>query len=159
MVTASPSYRPDELLLVTAVVVVSAVPYTAGLSATRVLLASARTRTVAAAAVAASVLNVVLNLWWIPAWGILGAALATYVAYTLQHVIQLLPTRGRPRSTTYAGLAQAVAGLVLAVAVVELPTDVLGLALRGVLAVACLGWFAAVYLGIRSRSALPEASR
>jgi O-antigen/teichoic acid export membrane protein len=158
-VWAPPSYRPDELLLVTAVIVVSAVPYTAGLSATRVLLASARTRTVAAAAVAASVLNVVLNLWWIPVWGILGAALATYVAYTLQHVILLLPTRGRPRSTTYAGLAQAVAGLVVAVAVVELPTDVLGLALRGVLAVACLGWFAAVYLGIRSRSALPEASR
>ena len=158
-VWAPASYRPDELLLVTAVVVVSAVPYTAGLSATRVLLASSRTRTVAAAAVAASVLNVVLNLWWIPVWGILGAALATYVAYTLQHVILLLPTRGRPYSNTHAGLVQAVAALVVAVAVVGLPTDVAGLVVRGVLGVACLGWFAAVHLGIRSRSALPEAPR
>jgi Na+-driven multidrug efflux pump len=158
-VWAPPSYRPDELLLVTAVVVVSAVPYTAGLSATRVLLASARTRTVAAAAVAASVLNVVLNLWWIPVWGILGAALATYLAYTLQHVILLLPTRGRPHSSTRAGLAQAVAGLVAAITVVALPTDVAGLVLRGVLGLACLGWFASAYVGIRSRSALPEDPR
>ncbi len=156
---APASYRPDELLLVTAVVVVSAVPYTAGLSATRVLLASSRTRTVALSAVVASVLNIALNLWWIPLWGIVGAALATYVAYTLQHVILLLPTRGRPSSTTYAGLAQAVAGLVAAIAVVELPTDVAGLVLRGVLGVACLGWFAAAYVGIRSRSAVLEVPR
>jgi O-antigen/teichoic acid export membrane protein len=156
---APASYRPDELLMVTAVVVVSAVPYTAGLSATRVLLASSRTRTVALAAVVASVVNVVLNLWWIPVWGILGAALATYLAYTLQHVILLLPTRGRPHSSTRAGLAQAVAGLVAAIAVVVLPTDVAGLVLRGVLGLACLGWFASAYVGIRSRSALPEDPR
>ncbi len=81
------------------------------------------------------------------------------MAYALQHVILLLPTRGRPHSTTRAGLAQAVAGLVGAIAVVGLPTDVPGLVLRGVLGVACLGWFVVSYLGIRSRSALPEAPR
>ena len=156
---APPSYRPDELLLLTAVVVVSAVPYTAGLSATRVLLASSRTRTVALAAVVASVVNVVLNLWWIPVWGILGAALATYVAYTLQHVILLLPTRGRPHSTTHAGLAQAVAGLVAAIAVVGLPTDVPGLVLRGVLGLACLGWFVSAYAAIRSAFRTPGGPR
>jgi O-antigen/teichoic acid export membrane protein len=158
-VWAPPSYRPDGLLLVFAVVVVSVVPYAAGYSATRVLLAASRTRTVAASAVVASLVNIALNFWWIPIWGILGAALATYVAYALQHVILLLPTRGRPTSTTHTGLVSAVAGLVTAIAVVWLPTDVAGLVLRGVLGVACLGWFAAVYAGIRSRSALPEAPR
>ena len=149
-VWAPPSYRPDDLVLVTAVVVVSAVPYAAGYSATRVLLAADRPRTVAAAAIVASVVNVLINLWWIPLWGILGAALATAVAYSVQHLLLLVPTRGRPRSTTYAGLLQTLAGVVLALAVVLLPTTTGGLVLRAVLAGACLGWFARAYLGIRA---------
>ncbi len=151
-VWAPPSYRPDELLLITAVIVVSALPYTAGLSATRVLLAAARTRTVAVAAVVASLVNIALNLWWIPVWGVLGAALATVAAYSLQHLILLLPTRGRPFSTTYTGLAQALAAGAVALAVVLLPTDPTGLLLRAALGLACAGWFARAYLGIRARS-------
>ena len=158
-VWAPPSYRPDELLLVFAVVVISAVPYAAGYSATRVLLAAGRSRPVAVAAVVAAVVNIALNLWWIPLWGILGAAVATFAAYALQHAILLLPTRGRPSSTTYAGLLQTAVGAALAVAVVELPTSTGGLVLRGVLGVACLGWFATAYLGIRSRSSLQEVLR
>jgi O-antigen/teichoic acid export membrane protein len=146
---APPEYRPDELLLVTAVVIVSAVPYTAGLSATRTLLAASRTRMIAGSALVASVVNVLLNLWWIPVWGILGAALATAVAYSVQHLMLLLPTRGRPRSSTYTGLAQTLAGVALALAVVLLPTGPAGLVLRVVLAVACVGWFARAYLVIR----------
>lgn len=147
---APAEYRPDELLLVTAIVIVSAVPYTAGLSASRTLLAASRTRMIAVAAVVASVVNVLLNLWWIPVWGILGAALATAAAYSLQHVLLLLPTRGRPHSTTYAGVAQTVAGVTLALFVVLLPTDTAGLVLRGVLGVGCLAWFGWTYRGIRS---------
>jgi O-antigen/teichoic acid export membrane protein len=158
-VWAPPSYRPDELLLVFAVVVVSAVPYAAGYSATRVLLAAGRSRPVAVAAVVAALVNIALNLWWIPLWGILGAAVATFAAYALQHALLLLPTRARPFSTTRAGLLQATAAAALALAVVWLPTSPGGLVLRGVLGVACLGWFAAAYLGIRSRSALPEVPR
>ncbi|MCW2699966.1 MAG: hypothetical protein JWQ45_1501 [Blastococcus sp.] len=147
---APPEFHPDDLLLVTAVVIVSAVPYTAGLSATRALLAASRTRMIALSAVLASVVNVLLNLWWIPVWGILGAALATAVAYSLQHLLLLLPTRGRPHSTTHAGLVQTLAGVVLALLVVLLPTSPGGLALRAVLAVACLAWFARAYLAIRT---------
>lgn len=149
-VWAPAEFRPDDLLLVTAVVVVSAVPYTAGLSATRTLLAASRTRTVAGAAVVASVLNIGLNLWWIPVFGILGAALATAAAYSLQHLLLLLPTRGRPFSTTRTGLAQTLAGGALALLVVLLPVTVPGLALRAGLALACLGWFAWAYTGIRT---------
>ena len=151
---APPEYRPDELLLVTAIVIVSAVPYTAGLSATRTLLAASRTRMIAGSAVVASVVNVLLNLWWIPVWGILGSALATAAAYSLQHLLLLLPTRGRPFSTTYAGLAQTLVGVVLALLVVLLPTGPGGLVLRAVLGLACLGWFARAYLAIRT----PERS-
>jgi O-antigen/teichoic acid export membrane protein len=150
---APPSYRPDELLVVTAVVVVSAVPYAAGYSATRVLLATGRSRAVAVAALVASIVNVLLNLWWIPVWGILGAALATAVAYSTQHLLLLLPTRGRPFGTTHAGIAQALAGVALALSVVLLPTGPGGLVLRAVLAVACLGWFGSVYLTIRRGAA------
>lgn len=158
-VWAPPSYRLDDLLLVFAVVVISAVPYAAGYSATRVLLAAGRSRTVALAAVLASGVNVALCLWWVPLWGILGAAVATFAAYALQHAVLLLPTGGRPSSTDHTGLIRTTAGAVLAVAVVALPTDPGGLLLRGVLAVAALGWFAAEYAGIRSRSAVPEDSR
>jgi O-antigen/teichoic acid export membrane protein len=147
---APPEFRPDELLLVTAVVIVSAVPYTAGLSATRTLLTAARPRMIAVAALVASVVNVVLNLWWIPSHGILGAALATAVAYSVQHLLLLLPTRGRPFSTTRAGLLQALGGGALALLVVALPTGPGGLVVRALLAVACLGWFWWAYAGIRA---------
>lgn len=149
-VWAPAEFHPDDLLLVTAIVVVSAVPYTAGLSATRTLLAASRTRMIAGSAVVASVVNVLLNLWFIPVWGILGAALATAVAYSLQHLLLLLPTRGRPHSATYAGLLQALAGVVLALLVVLLPTGPAGLVLRAVLALGCLAWFARAYLLIRT---------
>ncbi|MFD2091534.1 oligosaccharide flippase family protein [Blastococcus deserti] len=147
---APAEFRPDELLLVTAVVIVSAVPYTAGLSATRTLLAASRTRMIAGAAVVASVLNVALNLWWIPALGILGAALATAAAYSLQHLLLLLPTRGRPFSTTRTGLVQTLTGGALALLVVLLPVTVPGLVVRAGLALACLGWFARAYATVRS---------
>jgi len=157
-VWAPADFHPDDLLLVTAVVIVSAVAYTAGLSATRALLAASRTRMIALAAVVASVVNVLLNLWWIPIWGILGAALATAAAYSLQHVLLLLPTRGRPHSVTSAGLLQTLAGVVLALLVVLLPTGPWGLVLRALLAVGCLGWFARAYLGIRAPRTLERAS-
>ena len=147
---APPSYRPDDLLLVAALVVVSAVPYAAGYSATRVLLAAGRSGAVAAAALTASLLNVLLNLWWIPRWGLLGAAFATAVAYSVQHLLLLLPTRGRPHSTTHAGLAQTLAGAALALLVVPLPTSPGGLVLRGALALGCLAWFARAYLALRT---------
>lgn len=153
-VWAPESFRPDSLLWVTAVVIVSAVPYTAGLSATRALLAASRPRMVAGAAVVASVVNVALNLWWIPVFGILGAALATAAAYSVQHGLLLLPTRGRPFSTTYTGLLQTVAGVALALLVVLLPTTPLGLGLRGVLACGCLAWLWSAYAGIRSPRAV-----
>jgi O-antigen/teichoic acid export membrane protein len=147
---APPSFGRDDLLLVTAVVVVSAASYTAGLSAARALLAAARTRMIAVSAVVASVVNVLLNLWWIPVFGILGAALATAAAYGVQHLLLLLPTRGRPFSRGSAGLAQTAAGIGLALLTVLLPTGPIGMVLRAVLALACLGWFAAAYRWIRS---------
>jgi O-antigen/teichoic acid export membrane protein len=153
---APAEFGPDDLLLVTAVVIVSAVPYTAGLSATRTLLAASRTRMIAGSAVVASVVNVLLNLWWIPVWGILGAALATAAAYSLQHLLLLLPTRGRPRSTTYAGLSQTVVGVALALLVVLLPTSSEGLVVRAVLAVGCLAWFGCVYRVIATPRSAPE---
>lgn len=154
-VWAPASFAPDSLLWVAAVVIVSAVPYTAGLSATRALLAASRPRMIAGAAVVASAVNVALNLWWIPMFGILGAALATAAAYSLQHALLLLPTRGRPFGTTRTGLLQSAGGVVLALLVVLLPTSPLGLCLRGVLACGCLGWFWSAYAGIRSARAVP----
>ncbi|SNR77262.1 Membrane protein involved in the export of O-antigen and teichoic acid [Blastococcus mobilis] len=149
-VWAPAEFRPDDLLLVTAVVIVSAVPYTAGLSATRTLLTASRTRMIAGSAVVASVVNVVLNLWWIPVFGILGAALATAAAYSVQHLLLLVPTRGRPLSGTRTRLVQTLAGVVMALLAVLLPVTAPGLVLRAVLAVACLGWFARACTTVRS---------
>jgi len=38
----------------------------------------------------AAILNLILNFWWIPIWGIIGAAYATFAAYFLALVLSVL---------------------------------------------------------------------
>src|SRR3954452_1344462 len=128
---APPNFRPLDLMLVTTVIVVSAGPFTAAQSATRDLLTRGGTRAVAWSTLLAAVVNIGLNLVLIPMFGIIGAAAATFVAYAVQHGLQLLAT-GRwsdPRIGHWP-LIQLVIATVLAFAVVPLPTDVSGLLVR-----------------------------
>ena len=60
-----------------------------------------------------AVLNVGLNLWWIPKWGIMGAALATGLALALNNILGVIEVRlllkMQPFSWAYAQLGWTVA--------------------------------------------------
>jgi Na+-driven multidrug efflux pump len=38
----------------------------------------------------AALLNLILNFWWIPIWGIVGSAYATFAAYFLALVLSVI---------------------------------------------------------------------
>jgi O-antigen/teichoic acid export membrane protein len=151
---APPGYRPLDLLLVTTIIVVTAVPFTALQSATRDLLTRSATKAVAASTLVAAAVNIGLNLVLIPALGIDGAALATLLAYAVQHGLLVLAVRRS--STTFprgpwrqmVWLAGAVA---LAFLALLLPTDPAGLALRLGLGLGCLAWLVRVLRIVSAR--------
>ena len=68
-------------MLVTTIIIVTAVPFTALQSVTRDLLARSATKAVAGTTLAAAAVNIGLNVVLIPAFGINGAAIATFLAY------------------------------------------------------------------------------
>lgn len=144
-VWAPAQYRPDDLLLVTCLVVVAVFPYTAGLMASRALLAHGDTRWLAVASLIAAALNIAFNLVLVPLYGLAGSALATVAAYAILQWLLLSHARASApieRTPTVRLLAVAVAGAV-ALASAALPTSELFLALRSLAVAACLGWFAA----------------
>jgi O-antigen/teichoic acid export membrane protein len=143
---APPSFRTGDLSFVTAVVIITAAPYAAGASVTRGLLARSATGAVATASVLAVGANIALNLVLIPALGLLGAALATWLAYVLQHLLLLTFSGGRPRLRRPASswAAHTVLGSTAALAAALLPVGTLGLAFRASLGVGCLAWLARV---------------
>ena len=158
---APPEFRPDDLVTVTAVVIVSAVPYAAALSATRGLLARSATGTVAAAAVLATVANVGLTLLLVPGHGLLGAAVATFIAYALQHGL-LLAASGSllpERTPAFSSVWPVVSGSAVALLAVLLPLDATGLVLRTTLAVACIWWFGVALVRIAPVRRLSRGQR
>lgn len=144
-VWAPAEYRPIDLMLVTAIIIVSAVPFTAVQSATRDLLTRSATKAVAWSTVAAAGANIGLNVLLIPALGISGAAVATLLAYAVQHALLLAAAGwgGDAGIGPWPQVQLAVAAA-LAFAVLLLPTDAGGLVLRAVLGLACLAWFVRV---------------
>jgi O-antigen/teichoic acid export membrane protein len=140
---APAQYRPDDLLLITALVVIAVLPYTAGSTATRALLSRGQTRWIAVATLAAAVANVALNLLLVPAYGLEGSALATFLAYLLlQRLLHSrIPVVAAPRRAPVRlllGLAVAGAAALLAAA---LPTSDAFLALRSLVVLASIAWF------------------
>ncbi|MCU1527314.1 MAG: polysaccharide biosynthesis protein [Frondihabitans sp.] len=113
---APSSYAPQDLLAVTAVVVVSVLPYAAGLVPTRTLLTSGKSLPVALATALAAVANVALNFLLIPSLGIAGAGLATLLAYVIlwlalavaARAVVAVPARGW-RPATLMIIAGAIA--------------------------------------------------
>lgn len=148
------SYRPGQLHLVTALVIISAVPGTAAMSATRGLLTVDRTGTIAIATMAAAVGNIALNLVLVPVWGLSGSALATFLAYGLQHAILHLhdPSAGHRTAADNRLLIGILAAIALALVVTYLPDNAVVLATRFTLAVIVAGWFAIVLLKLNRGS-------
>jgi O-antigen/teichoic acid export membrane protein len=141
---APAQYRPYHLLMVTALVIISVLPYTAAAASTRTLLARGGTHWIALTTLAAAGANVGLNLVLVPRWGLSGAALSTFLAYFLLQ--RLLSSRvpdavaARPASPGLL-LGLVAAGLAAVLAAV-LPTSAPFLVLRSLVVLATLVWFA-----------------
>jgi O-antigen/teichoic acid export membrane protein len=146
---APAQFGTEGLLFLTAVVIVGAVPYAMMLSSRRGLLARSSTVSIAVATLLAVVVDIGSNVVLLPLIGLVGAALATLAAFSVQQACQYLlskaPRRreGAGRGTLRAGVAGAAA-----LASAALPLSVPGMVVRVVLAVACLVWFARVLIGI-----------
>lgn len=142
-IVAPASFEPEGLLAVVYVVALSALPVTALGATNRELLTSRRTRPLAVAGVCAAGLNVALNFLLIPYLGILGAAVATVIAFAVQAGLQraALPLDHRLPGTPRTLLTGLVAAVVAAGGTVLLPQTTGWNVLRLLLALACVPWF------------------
>lgn len=154
---APPAYRPDELLIVNAIVIVCVIPLAAGQAGTRALLAAGRSGTIAGAAALAAATNIVLNLILIPHLQLAGSALATFCSYTLLFVVVHLRARALASTTPTAprrlGLLAAAAFVAMLAALLPVSTGFL--VLRGILAAVFFVWFLRV---LRTLSASSSGS-
>lgn len=158
-VWAPPEYGLDGLLLVTTLVIITAVPFTAVLAATRALLADGGTATIAGTTGIAAVANIVLNLVLVPQVGLAGAAGATLLAYAVQHVVLVRRLQGRIAipATSRARLLGVAGASAVALVSTEAPLSPGFLVWRGVVAAACLVWFARTVMDV-SRSRPPGSA-
>jgi O-antigen/teichoic acid export membrane protein len=150
---APAEYRPDDLQLVTALVIVSAIPYTAGLSARCALLADGRTGMIAGATGVAAVANIVLNLMLVPRFHLVGSAAATFLSYAVLHGLLLLQVgaAGRiPRGSRWR-LLEVTAAAAVALAGAALPTTAPHLLLRCLVVVVSVVWFLRVLIRLNGR--------
>ena len=90
---APPSYDPSGLLLVNALVLVTAIPFTAVQSSTRNLMAEGRTGFIAVAQVIAAAVNVGANFLLIGPYGLAGSAAATLVSFVTLNFVLTARTR------------------------------------------------------------------
>ena len=146
-IVAPASFDPLSLLPVVFLVALSAFPVAAAGATNRELLISRRTGPLVATGVSAAVLNIVLNVIFVPMFGIVAAAAATFVAFGVQAGLQRLVLPGErpwPRTPGSVKAGVAVACLVAA-STMLLPQTPLWNIVRLVGAFACLPWLV-VYL-------------
>jgi O-antigen/teichoic acid export membrane protein len=139
---APPEYRPEDLLLVTAIVIVSAVPYSAGLTIGRALLAEGRSAAIAAANGVAAAANIALNLILVPRYELVGSAAASFLAYVVLHRALLMRAGSLVRvRRSRRRLLEVTGAAIVALLAAALPTTTAFLVLRSMMVVAALVWF------------------
>jgi O-antigen/teichoic acid export membrane protein len=143
---APASYRPDKLLLVTALVASSSIVVAGAKAHTRLLLAAGRTVPVAVATISAAVANLALNIALVPRIGIEGSALATMLSYAvLQGSLAVAARRARRLQRTRPVLViEVVAAVSVALAAAALPVNVPMLGIRLAIGLLCLAVFASM---------------
>lgn len=141
-IVAPPSFRPETLLPVVFLILLSAYPLAASRATGAMLITTRRTRPLAFWAAVCAAVNVVLNLIFVPIAGIAGAAAATLIAFALQAIGQRISVGDRdswPRTPTRM-LVQASIVIMVATIFVLLPHGVAWDAARFCLGLACLPW-------------------
>jgi O-antigen/teichoic acid export membrane protein len=156
------SYRPNDLLVVVALVGSSSVPLAGAMAHTRVLLAEGRALPVAWATLLAAAVNLALNIVLVPVLGLEGSALATLLSYVALHASLAGATRrgaSRLEPPRRALVARMTAAVAIAFAAALLPVSVPFLGIRFAIASACLALFAAMMLTLAGRCAWPKIRR
>ena len=142
VVAAPASYGRHALMPVAAIVAFSALPYATCSSYFQVVFVSGRTRVMAVAAPVAAAVNIALNLVLLPAIGLVGAAVATVVAYgLLPGVVAVIAHRLAPlAAVSRDSLRSWLLAAPFVAAGALIPPGVLGVAARvAALAVALAG--------------------
>lgn len=123
----------DVPVTVVALVVSATFVRASYLIAFAVLSDAKESRSIARASSLGAVVNVALNLWLIPVWGLTGAAMTTLVAYGVISIVALRRTETViGYQLNLARLVQVWTGAVVVMLVLSvLPTDPAGLMVRG----------------------------
>jgi O-antigen/teichoic acid export membrane protein len=139
-----PSYRPDHLVLITALIAATGVSLAAGQSFIQVLLLSNRSGRVSIAVMGSAGVNLGLNLFVVPRFGITGAAIVTLISFTLQAATlgYFAALTGRLPSLEGWLVACALGTIALAVASSAIPVSPAAIVLRVLLAALASGMFA-----------------
>ncbi|HEY0226757.1 MAG TPA: lipopolysaccharide biosynthesis protein [Mycobacterium sp.] len=132
---APPSYHPQRLLLVTALVAVTSIPLADEIVHSQVLILGNRTGSVAAASITAAVLNLVLNLLLVPTLGITGSAAITLAGFTVYALMVRYMSRRDAPPMSGLGLVVAIGGAATCVGSAAIPGHGLFLGVRLILAV------------------------
>jgi O-antigen/teichoic acid export membrane protein len=159
---APPSYRPEDLLVVVALVSATSLTLAGAMAHTRVLLAEGRTLPVASATLLAAAVNLALNFLLVPVLGLEGSALATLLSYGAMQALLAKATRrgiSRLQSPDRALVVRVMAAAAIAFTAALLPVSVPFLGLRLALASACLALFVGMMLVLAGSSAWPRMRR
>lgn len=154
-IVAPASYDIDSLEPVVFWVAIAAVPVADCAASTRALVAMRRTKAVTVSTGTAAVLNILLNLVLIPELHVTGAAVATFIAFTVQALVARLQLRRydtplhAPALRTLLGVA--VFTVLAALGALPFPSTTVWLAGRVVAALALAG--CAVVQLVRAESA------
>ncbi|MEZ5343608.1 MAG: lipopolysaccharide biosynthesis protein [Acidimicrobiales bacterium] len=148
------SYDADGLRVVIAIVAASSFWFAIYVVATQVLAAARRTKILAVATPLATAINVGLNLWLVPRYGLEGAAAATTVAYVFLAVVATMAARTIHRyPLDLVTLGGGVAAGIYGAAAIPIGTD----SARDVLLRAIVTIPALVVLGLVARKAMRPA--
>jgi glycosyltransferase involved in cell wall biosynthesis/O-antigen/teichoic acid export membrane protein len=154
-IVAPPSFRPESLTLVVFLVALAAFPFAASVGTGRLLITLRRGKTIGAITGVVAVVNIVLNILWVPQFGVAGAALATLVSYGLLAFLQL---RVLPKSPEWQGpSSRLVVGIIVTVALtagsVLLPQTLEWNIARFAIGLCCLPW---AYMRLKSARQNPD---
>jgi O-antigen/teichoic acid export membrane protein len=146
------SFRPEELTIVVFLVCLAAFPVASGCTTGRLLLILRRGKTMGLLTTIAAVASLLLNFALVPQWGIVGAAAATVLTYTLLAALQrrALPTEPVWRKVP-PRLAVAMVTVTAACAIsIFLPQTLEYNLARAAIALACLPWLIAEFKRARA---------
>lgn len=142
-VVAPDTFAPGPLTLVAFLVALSAFPVAAELGSAQILIMQRRGKTIGILTAVAAVINIGLNLLIVPWIGIIGAAIATIVAFGGLAFMQLkaLPRElswSRPSTRLIVGIGLSTTA---AAASILLPQTLIWNMIRLAAALCCLPWF------------------